>query len=395
MNRSIHPTHPGGLVLVVLGSEMTSGPLVHAATRKSMNVKPLVTHRFPLEKALEAFETSKKGLGLKVMVKYDPSDQNPRCELGSVLEICMCSHDAFIAATLLRVGPNIMGNKSQKRKAEGRCRNKTPRSLERALGLCFLSSRIFEDKSRSNRRDRLEDPFDEQVDGSAKWQLATHEAVQTCLGHSVALVGWGVRVAITTLGRGALAGPPTVEAEGQFFTVDRAQVILEEATSSAATACDLASLRRGAGRTGLHANAGHGAAEAMKGDGLVERLQVDVHRRARFGGGGLAGGLGGRLRGHPWGARRRRGRGRHLATQETDQIFAEDDAPSLLHPFQHIFDATLVAHLDAQVKTSLVGMPTLFVEAGHSHGCILEGVPHGESWLLAPRILVELGHGGG
>lgn len=44
---------------------------------KSVNVKPLVTHRFPLEKALEAFETSKKGLGLKVMIKCDPNDQNP------------------------------------------------------------------------------------------------------------------------------------------------------------------------------------------------------------------------------------------------------------------------------------------------------------------------------
>lgn len=44
---------------------------------KALNVKPLVTHRFPLEKAVEAFETSKKGLGLKVMIKCDPNDQNP------------------------------------------------------------------------------------------------------------------------------------------------------------------------------------------------------------------------------------------------------------------------------------------------------------------------------
>lgn len=44
---------------------------------KSVNIKPLVTHRFPLEKALEAFETSRKGLGLKVMLKCDPNDQNP------------------------------------------------------------------------------------------------------------------------------------------------------------------------------------------------------------------------------------------------------------------------------------------------------------------------------
>ncbi|KAK2493032.1 hypothetical protein MC885_010887 [Smutsia gigantea] len=97
----IYATRSGGtLVLVGLGSKMTSVPLVHAATRevdikgvfrycntwpmaismlasKSVNVKPLVTHRFPLEKALEAFETSKKGLGLKVMLKCDPNDQNP------------------------------------------------------------------------------------------------------------------------------------------------------------------------------------------------------------------------------------------------------------------------------------------------------------------------------
>lgn len=44
---------------------------------KTLNVKPLVTHRFPLEKAIEAFETSKKGVGLKVMIKCDPNDQNP------------------------------------------------------------------------------------------------------------------------------------------------------------------------------------------------------------------------------------------------------------------------------------------------------------------------------
>ncbi|KAF3830483.1 hypothetical protein GH733_004302 [Mirounga leonina] len=97
----IYATRSGGtLVLVGLGSEMTSVPLVHAAIRevdikgvfrycntwpmaismlasKSVNIKPLVTHRFPLEKALEAFETARKGLGLKVMLKCDPKDQNP------------------------------------------------------------------------------------------------------------------------------------------------------------------------------------------------------------------------------------------------------------------------------------------------------------------------------
>ncbi|KAM5337207.1 sorbitol dehydrogenase isoform 2-T2 [Glossophaga mutica] len=97
----IYATCSGGiLVLVGLGSEMINVPLMHAVSRevdirgvfrycntwpvaismlasKSVNVKSLVTHRFPLEKALEAFETSKKGLGLKVMIKCDPSNQDP------------------------------------------------------------------------------------------------------------------------------------------------------------------------------------------------------------------------------------------------------------------------------------------------------------------------------
>nr|XP_012620419.2 sorbitol dehydrogenase [Microcebus murinus] len=78
----IYATASGGtMVLVGLGSEMNTVPLLNAAVRevdirgvfrycntwpvvismlasKTVNVKPLVTHRFPLEKALEAFETS-------------------------------------------------------------------------------------------------------------------------------------------------------------------------------------------------------------------------------------------------------------------------------------------------------------------------------------------------
>ncbi|KAF1593185.1 UNVERIFIED_CONTAM: Sorbitol dehydrogenase, partial [Eudyptes pachyrhynchus] len=97
----IYATHSGGtLVIVGMGAEMVNLPLVHAAIRevdikgvfrycntwpmaismlasKTLNVKPLVTHRFPLEKAVEAFETAKKGVGLKVMIKCDPNDQNP------------------------------------------------------------------------------------------------------------------------------------------------------------------------------------------------------------------------------------------------------------------------------------------------------------------------------
>lgn len=42
-----------------------------------VNVKPLVTHRFPLEQAVQAFETTRQGLGIKVMLKCDQNDQNP------------------------------------------------------------------------------------------------------------------------------------------------------------------------------------------------------------------------------------------------------------------------------------------------------------------------------
>uniref|UniRef100_A0A670KJM0 Sorbitol dehydrogenase n=1 Tax=Podarcis muralis TaxID=64176 RepID=A0A670KJM0_PODMU len=97
----IYATRSGGtLVLVGLGPEMATLPIVNAAVRevdirgvfrycntwpmaiamlasKKVDVQPLVTHRFPLEKAVEAFETTKKGLGIKIMLKCDPSDQNP------------------------------------------------------------------------------------------------------------------------------------------------------------------------------------------------------------------------------------------------------------------------------------------------------------------------------
>ncbi|XP_068266238.1 sorbitol dehydrogenase isoform X2 [Nyctibius grandis] len=97
----IYATRSGGtLVLVGLGPDMVTVPIVNAAVRevdirgifrycntwpvaiallasKRINVKPLVTHRFPLEKALEAFETTKRGEGVKVMLKCDPTDHNP------------------------------------------------------------------------------------------------------------------------------------------------------------------------------------------------------------------------------------------------------------------------------------------------------------------------------
>ncbi|RXN04152.1 sorbitol dehydrogenase-like protein [Labeo rohita] len=98
---AIYATRSGGVVILVgLGTEMTTVPLVNAATRevdikgvcryrntwpvaismlasKKLNVKPLVTHRFPLEQAMQAFETTHQGLGVKVMLKCDKNDQNP------------------------------------------------------------------------------------------------------------------------------------------------------------------------------------------------------------------------------------------------------------------------------------------------------------------------------
>lgn len=97
----IYATRSGGtLILVGLGPAMVNVPIVNAAVRevdirgifrycntwpmaismlssKRVNVAPLVTHRFPLEKAAEAFETTKKGMGVKVMLKCDKNDQNP------------------------------------------------------------------------------------------------------------------------------------------------------------------------------------------------------------------------------------------------------------------------------------------------------------------------------
>jgi len=42
-----------------------------------VDVKPLVTHRFPLEQTEEAFKVTRAGQGIKVMLKCDPEDQNP------------------------------------------------------------------------------------------------------------------------------------------------------------------------------------------------------------------------------------------------------------------------------------------------------------------------------
>ncbi|XP_078589218.1 sorbitol dehydrogenase-like [Branchiostoma floridae x Branchiostoma japonicum] len=91
----IFATKSGGvLVLVGLGPPTINIPIVNAAVREvdirgifryancyptalsmvasgQVNVKPLVTHRFSLEQTLEAFEASKKGEGIKVMIHCD------------------------------------------------------------------------------------------------------------------------------------------------------------------------------------------------------------------------------------------------------------------------------------------------------------------------------------
>ncbi|XP_060767538.1 sorbitol dehydrogenase-like [Neoarius graeffei] len=98
---AIYATCSGGVVaLVGLGAKVNTVPLVTAAIREvdirgvfrycntwpmaismlasnRVNVKPLVSHRFPLEQAMQAFETNRQGTGIKIMLKCDKNDQNP------------------------------------------------------------------------------------------------------------------------------------------------------------------------------------------------------------------------------------------------------------------------------------------------------------------------------
>lgn len=96
----IYATKSGGVLLLVgLGPAMVNVPIVDAAVREvdirgvfrycntyptaiamlasgQVNVKPLVTHRFPMEESLKAFELTKSGKAVKVMLKCDPNDQH-------------------------------------------------------------------------------------------------------------------------------------------------------------------------------------------------------------------------------------------------------------------------------------------------------------------------------
>lgn len=95
VHTGIYSTRSGGTVLLVgHGPALVNIPLLNAAIRevdirgmfrycntypmaiamlasKKLDVKPLITHRFPLERAIEAFEITKKRLGIKVMLKCD------------------------------------------------------------------------------------------------------------------------------------------------------------------------------------------------------------------------------------------------------------------------------------------------------------------------------------
>eukprot|EP00800_Vazella_pourtalesii_P010915 TRINITY_DN2650_c0_g1_i2.p1 TRINITY_DN2650_c0_g1~~TRINITY_DN2650_c0_g1_i2.p1 ORF type:complete len:370 (+),score=76.17 TRINITY_DN2650_c0_g1_i2:49-1110(+) len=97
ISTAIYATKSGGTcVLVGLGPPTSEIPIVNACVRevdirgvfrykgcyqKAMdmiasgliNVKPLVTHRFAMEQAVDAFEKTKSGEGIKVIIKCDPT----------------------------------------------------------------------------------------------------------------------------------------------------------------------------------------------------------------------------------------------------------------------------------------------------------------------------------
>lgn len=93
---AILAARPGGVVVLVgLGAPEIKLPIVHAACNEidirgifryancyptaiamaasgKVDLKSLVTHRFPLQEAVKAFETTKRGEGIKVVIKCNP-----------------------------------------------------------------------------------------------------------------------------------------------------------------------------------------------------------------------------------------------------------------------------------------------------------------------------------
>ncbi|XP_078388765.1 sorbitol dehydrogenase-like isoform X1 [Cetorhinus maximus] len=113
LQTAIHATKPGGvLVLIGLGNACATAPMITATIReldirgvfrytntwptainlmasKMVDVKPMITHRFPLDQAIEAFEFVKKGTGLKVIVQCEePEGAQKEQQQMKTLEQC-------------------------------------------------------------------------------------------------------------------------------------------------------------------------------------------------------------------------------------------------------------------------------------------------------------------
>lgn len=95
----VYAVKPGGIVVLVgLQCNTSNVPVLHATVRevdirgsfkytntwptaialiasRKVDVKPLITHRFPLEQAPEAFECAKKGAGIKILINCEAQQQ--------------------------------------------------------------------------------------------------------------------------------------------------------------------------------------------------------------------------------------------------------------------------------------------------------------------------------
>ncbi|XP_072138850.1 sorbitol dehydrogenase-like isoform X2 [Mobula birostris] len=104
----VYVVKPGGIVVLVgLGTNTSNVPVLNATIRevdirgsfkytntwptaialiasKKVDVKPLITHCFPLEQAPEAFEVVKKGTGIKVLVNCEQQQQQQQQQCPSL-----------------------------------------------------------------------------------------------------------------------------------------------------------------------------------------------------------------------------------------------------------------------------------------------------------------------
>ena len=119
----------------------------------------------------------------------------------------------------------------------------------------------------------------------------------------------------------------------------------------------------------------------MQSYGFPEGLQISLYRWASFR-------WSSSVRGHysqSWGSSRISW-WRNLSTQEADQIFSTNSSSALFNPSQHILIASLIANLNSNIKTSLLSIPAFFVEFRGGGGCVLEGNPQRQSWLLTHPV---------